>query len=105
MKVIYKRMDKLKACITETHMYLYIPNEKPKICKIVDNVQQHSILLNCEDITKAEFEAGINNANTFKYALFKVIYLADVETMLGKILNIEATSDNDSLTKSLDFSC
>lgn len=97
MKVIYKRMGKLKACITETRVYLYIPNENPKICSIRDNALQHSILLKCEDLSKADFEAGINE-NTVEFAFFKMMYLADIEPIFTKIARLEANPTWDSVS-------
>jgi hypothetical protein len=89
MKVLYKKMVELKACITETEVYLYMPGESPKICNISDNVQLTDILRNREDITKADFEAGLN-VNTIDFALFKVMYLAAVEPIFDKIARLEA---------------
>ena len=72
----YKRMDTLLACITATQIFMYIPGDKPKVADISKNQMHFNILSKQDDISKEVFEAGLN-VNSFDYALFKTMYLAD----------------------------
>lgn len=76
----FHKMDTLRACITNTKIYLYMPGQEPKICDKDTNQVQVEMMMNEPSITQQEFEENIPTDSSV-YCFFKTCYLAAVEAI------------------------